>query len=108
LADHRGKIDSIYPEVGRRIREARNANTHQLTQQGLGDQIGLSRESIANIERGRQQVLLHHVLQIATVLGVPITDLVPHNSIEKLSLDDALENVSDDERSFVARALKDN
>ena len=108
MADHRGKVDSIYPEVGRRIREARKAKSHQLTQQDLGDQIELSRESVANIESGRQQVLLHHVLRIATVLGIPLADLMPHNPTEKLSLDDALESVSDDERSFVARALKDN
>lgn len=36
-----------------------------LTQQQLADKIGLSRGSVANIETGRQQMLLHQLRDIA-------------------------------------------
>ena len=49
-----------------------------LTQAKLAAQIGISRASIASIESGRQNVLLHHVYKLATALGiVKISDLLP-------------------------------
>ena len=47
-----------------------------LTQDQLASSIGLSRASIANIEQGRQQVLLHHAVGIARALGADLGDLV--------------------------------
>ena len=45
-----------------------------LTQDQLASTIGLSRTSVANIEQGRQQVLLHHAWAIARALGAESID----------------------------------
>jgi transcriptional regulator with XRE-family HTH domain len=36
-----------------------------LTQDQLAKQVGISRASLANIERGKQQVLVHHLFALA-------------------------------------------
>ena len=58
----------IYREVGRNIRRYR-VGTHR-TQAQLASEIGISRASLANIEAGRQQVLLHHIYAIADALDL--------------------------------------
>lgn len=48
------------------------------TQAALASRVGLSRASIANIERGRQGVLLLHVYDLAEALGfAKVGDLLP-------------------------------
>lgn len=50
----------------------------KLTQKDLAAQMGLSRASIANIERGKQNVALHHLYTIAAALRVSeVSDLLP-------------------------------
>ena len=56
----------IYREVGQRIRRFRKGAGR--TQHQLADQIGVSRASIANIEAGRQNFMLHYVYAIAEAL----------------------------------------
>lgn len=52
----------------------------RLKQAEVADQIGLTRASLANIERGRQKLMLHQIYKLATALDVDsITDLVPKN-----------------------------
>ncbi len=58
----------IYREVGRNIRRYR-AGAHR-TQAQLASEIGISRASLANIEAGRQQVLIHHLYTIADALDL--------------------------------------
>jgi transcriptional regulator with XRE-family HTH domain len=49
-----------------------------LTQAALARRVGISRASIANIEKGRQNVLLHHVYDLAEALKMPKPgDLLP-------------------------------
>jgi transcriptional regulator with XRE-family HTH domain len=62
--------------VGRQIREFREHRL-PLTQQGLADRLGVSRPSIANIERGRQQLTVSQLVAIAAVFGVPPCDFLP-------------------------------
>lgn len=67
---------SIYESLG--VAVASHRKRLQLTQTQLSSRIGLSRASIANIERGRQKVLLHHVYLLASALNLPsIMSLVP-------------------------------
>ncbi|MDA8747686.1 helix-turn-helix domain-containing protein [Litoreibacter sp.] len=50
----------------------------KLTQSDLASRTGLSRASIANMERGHQNVALHHLYAIAIALKVAsVSDLLP-------------------------------
>ncbi|MGH9688469.1 MAG: helix-turn-helix transcriptional regulator [Candidatus Acidiferrales bacterium] len=55
----------------RRRREAR------LSQKAFAREIGLSRTSVTNIERGRQAVTLPTLYAMADVLGRQVADLLP-------------------------------
>jgi len=66
--------DQVYPRFGRRLREKRRARG--MTQEQLGTRIGLSRASIVNIEQGRQQVLLHHVVAMAAATETSLGELL--------------------------------
>lgn len=68
-------MKDFYEELGRRIREAREAAG--LTQEELALRLTLSRASVANIERGNQRVALHKFVEIAQALGVDPMRLLP-------------------------------
>jgi transcriptional regulator with XRE-family HTH domain len=57
---------AIYRALGRAV--ARRRHELVLTQAQVANQIGLSRASLANIESGRQKVLLHQVYLLAAAL----------------------------------------
>lgn len=61
--------------LGAQIR--RHRMIKKMSQRNLGDAIGLSRSSIANIEAGRQPVTLGMFLTIAKALGVDDAALLP-------------------------------
>jgi transcriptional regulator with XRE-family HTH domain len=66
----------IYKAFGRAI--ATRRKELGLTQADLAGRVGMSRASIANIERGRQNVLLHHVYSLASALEfAKVADLLP-------------------------------
>jgi transcriptional regulator with XRE-family HTH domain len=79
---------NLYHRIGQRIRSARK-KLH-LTQVDLGDMVGLSRTSITNIERGRQNILVHTLYEIGRRLQVPIESLMPSDYLQ-LKQDDELE-----------------
>lgn len=67
----------------------------KMTQAGLAARVGLSRASIANIEAGRQSVLLHHACNIAAALGfASVADLLPRGG--SATLEDQVLALSDD------------
>jgi transcriptional regulator with XRE-family HTH domain len=71
--------------VGRRI-AARRAG--RITQELLASKASLTRTSIINIEKGRQQILLHTLVDIANALQVSPIELIPEtDSIESLLRD---------------------
>lgn len=59
---------TIYADLGRKIRRYREA-AHQ-TQSQLAMRLGISRASLANIEAGRQKVLVHYLYAIADALDL--------------------------------------
>jgi transcriptional regulator with XRE-family HTH domain len=65
---------NYYVALGRQIAMAREGN---MTQDNLAQRLSLTRTSIIDIEKGRQQVLVHTLADIANALGVPITKLLP-------------------------------
>jgi DNA-binding XRE family transcriptional regulator len=69
--------DPFYEAVGKHIHGFRV--TRGLTQGELGLRLGppVTRASIANLENGRQRLLLHTAVQIAQILGCDLRDLLP-------------------------------
>lgn len=66
----------VYRILGLAI--AKRRNELGLTQADVAGRIDLTRASLANIETGRQKVLLHQIYRLANALEVrSITDLVP-------------------------------
>lgn len=66
---------SLYSEIGELVRAYRERIN--LTQEALARMVGLTRTSITNIERGRQQVLVHLLFLIADALGITPDALLP-------------------------------
>ena len=63
-------------DTGTIIRECRGAA--HLTQAELAGKVNMSRASIANIESGRQNILLHHVYALAAALDFSkVAELLP-------------------------------
>ena len=92
--------ESLYVGVGRRIRDRRT--TQGLSQEELAQASELSRASISNIEAGRQQVYLHHLVSIASSLRCKLQDLVGEwGHLPKETGIDTLEHLTQDERSFL-------
>jgi transcriptional regulator with XRE-family HTH domain len=66
----------IYRLLG--LRAAERRKQLKLTQAEVAKLIGLTRASLANLETGRQKVLLHHVYKLVAALKLDsILDLLP-------------------------------
>jgi transcriptional regulator with XRE-family HTH domain len=72
------KVEPFYTDVGRRIRDQRNKAG--ITQEQLARLLSppTTRVSVANIEGGNQRILVHTLVQLAAVLNVQVTDILPH------------------------------
>lgn len=60
-------IEPIYRAIGTKIEMMRNALGW--TQSDFAKKVGLTRGSVANIETGRQRILLHDIEKIAAAFG---------------------------------------
>jgi DNA-binding XRE family transcriptional regulator len=69
------KLDSFYRALGERVRTHRDSV--QMKQETLANDLGLTRASIINIEKGRHKPNIHTILQIARILNKPYTDFIP-------------------------------
>ncbi len=72
--------ESIYRHIGEVIRTRRQALRPRLTQEALAQRVGMSRASLANIETGRQNVLVHQLYALAEALGLQPGDFLPATS----------------------------
>lgn len=101
---HRHEI--LYREVGQRVRSLRT--TAGLTQSALAQRVGLTRTSITNIERGRQQFSLHILYDLADALAVPPTALLsPPPAEQEIAIDERLPaDLSSDERRWIRRLVE--
>lgn len=97
--------DAFYAEVGRRVRNARD--TRGLTQEALATLVSLTRTSITNIEKGRQKLLAHTIVDLATALKVAPATLLPenHSTGNDKKLDQLLKDRSPKERAWVKSIL---
>jgi transcriptional regulator with XRE-family HTH domain len=69
-------IHPLYVALGKRIRALRRQAN--LSQEDVAERVGLTRTSITNIERGRQQLQVHTLVAIADTLGVRLDELLAH------------------------------
>ena len=80
---HRGErmqIDRglLYQHVRNHIKHIRTAETETtLTQAQLGEILGLTRSTVANLESGAQRTSLHNLYVICAHFGLELTDLLP-------------------------------
>ncbi|MCU1283312.1 MAG: hypothetical protein JWM53_6858 [bacterium] len=80
----------LYLELGSRVRRRREALGK--TQEQLAGDVGISRSSIANIERGQHHAPVHVLLGLAEALNVDMGTLLPTHT-ELVALVDASRHV---------------
>jgi transcriptional regulator with XRE-family HTH domain len=73
-------IEHVYADIGRRIQGRRNKIG--MTQEVLGSKLQpkVTRASIANIEGGKQRILVHTLLQLAETLDIEAAELFPKDT----------------------------
>ncbi|QTV06745.1 helix-turn-helix transcriptional regulator [Faecalibacter bovis] len=75
----------FYSELGNNILSIRTRKG--ISQDDLAKEIGLSRPSIANIEKGKQRPSIYILLQLSKILGVDIKELLPESIISYNKID---------------------
>jgi transcriptional regulator with XRE-family HTH domain len=101
------KYDELYDQLGTLIRIRRKKLL--LTQHDLAARIGISRASLANMETGRQKVLVHQLYSLATALDLAPSDLLPPVAANESSRDWSILPLPDDlkveQKKQIARLL---
>lgn len=97
----------IYAALGDLVRKHRESQ--EMSQVSLAKRVGLSRASVANIEKGRQRIPLHHLYRLAHALGVNAHTLLPDiNGFPSPSVDRGINSsmeLSAREQADVAKVL---
>ena len=95
----------LYKQLGETIRARREKAG--MTQEGLAKAVRLSRTSVTNIERGRQQLLVHQLLDFATALRAKphelLDEITPANDVD---IEAAIEEVPPEVQKLVAQLRK--
>jgi transcriptional regulator with XRE-family HTH domain len=98
------EVDGVYKIVGRRFREVRTSKG--ITQADVATETGLSRQSVANIELGRQRFMLHTLFDVARALGVSPVELLPSAEGSDMTLDLEKVELSPTARRFAQSILQ--
>lgn len=72
---HNDQIKLLYETLGNRIKEEREKAKYKQT--NFAQLLMISRASLVNIEKGRQRAPLHVIYEIARILKIPVTFLLP-------------------------------
>jgi transcriptional regulator with XRE-family HTH domain len=97
-------LDGFYKKVGENIKTKRRERG--LSQEGLAKAIGLKRPSMSNIEKGRQNILLHTFCDIVETLGSTPGALLPDQPPSTPTEMPDLTSFSKEVREFVEAAIK--
>jgi transcriptional regulator with XRE-family HTH domain len=97
-------VDAIYLAIGSRVRDIRLAS--RITQAAIAAEAGLSRQSVANIEKGRQRFMVHTLLDISRALGVDPISLLPTDKTSTISDDVDQFGLSAKAKRFVLSVLE--
>src|SRR5437879_790530 len=96
--------DVFYKKIGENIRAKRKERG--LSQEGLAKAVGLKRPSMSNIEKGRQNILLHTFCDIVETLDSTANALLPDRlRPEPVQMPD-LTSYSKGVREFVEAGIK--
>ena len=96
--------DAFYKKIGENIRAKRKERG--LSQEGLAKAIGLKRPSMSNIEKGRQNILLHTFCDIIETLDSNPNAMLPERlRPEPVQMPD-LTSYSKGVREFVEAGIK--
>lgn len=96
--------DVFYKQVGENIRAKRKQLG--LSQDGLAKAVGLKRPSMSNIEKGRQNILLHTFCDIAETLNSTANALLPARTQPVPAQMPDLTSFSKEVRKFVEAGIK--
>lgn len=69
------QVEACYLHIGSILLEMRERRGWP--QARVADAMGWTRANVANVEAGRQRVMLHDLPRLAKALGVPVLDLLP-------------------------------
>jgi transcriptional regulator with XRE-family HTH domain len=69
--------DDFYVQLGKRIRIARKDQGR--TQEDIAARLDINRTTFVNIEKGRQRLAVHQLVELADALGCKPEDLLPSN-----------------------------
>ena len=100
VSDHSG----FYKKVGENIRNRRKILG--LSQEELAKAVGLKRPSLSNIEKGRQNILLHTFCEIAETLDSDPNALLPERRRPEPATVPDLAAYSKEVREFVEAGIK--
>ena len=100
-------VTGFYKNLGNLVRAAREEAG--LSQGQLASRIGLTRPSIANVEAGRQKILLHALYQIGDALGKHPKSLLPAweppQEFDLVRLSERASNMPEADRAFVMNTV---
>lgn len=96
--------DAFYKKIGENIKAKRRERG--LSQEGLAKAVGLKRPSMSNIEKGRQNILLHTFCDIVETLGTTASTLLPERQQAESTQMPDLTSYSKEVREFVEAAIK--
>lgn len=94
----------FYRMVGEKICAKRQ--DRGLSQDGLATAVGLKRPSLSNIEKGRQNILLHTIYEIAETLSTSVGELLPDRAAPEPIEISGLEKLPKEVREFVEAGIK--
>jgi len=98
------KHDVFYKQVGQNIRAKRKELG--LSQDGLAKAVGLKRPSMSNMEKGRQNMLLHTFCDIVETLNSTTNALLPARTQTEPAQMPDLTSFSKEVRKFVEAGIK--
>src|ERR1700722_2208137 len=96
--------DAFYKQIGENIPAKRRERG--LSQEGLANAVGLKRPSLSNIEKGRQNLLLHTFCDIAETLNANTSELLPERVASEETERLNLRGLSEEVRQFVEAGIK--
>jgi transcriptional regulator with XRE-family HTH domain len=103
----RMNLEPIYLSIGSVIRAKRRQR--DWSQEELAQKLMMSRGTLANIEGGRQRVLVHQLYAIAAALDLKPLDLLPAITTPLTTTSEALplpENLSSQQKEQLARLIQ--